>query len=218
MQTRRQFATELQLSGVYHMVKQQYVTVELEDIQNTPRLELKEDNSIQQQKIKERRKIVHDYHIRGYFDQGIAEKLGYSLSTIEHDLHQIRRSARKWYEEEIITEYCTSLHDSVVLYDFALADLKILYREADEIGSKLEILRTMADFSQKRAQFYEKTSIIRRYLQGLAIKFMAGIVFDIRTIGILSFHGFSQHDVYEKTSMTQGYLEGEIVTNFVGGN
>ena len=62
------------------------------------KLTLKRSLILVQYKIFHRRKRVVQLYLQGYSDRKIAEKLGYCLSTIEKDLHQIRMDGGELFE------------------------------------------------------------------------------------------------------------------------
>lgn len=113
--------------------------------------------------IQFRQKRVNELKLRGYSDESISEKTGSSLSTIEKDLHEIRERSRSWYEDESIKDFCLSLHDSIVLCDNAIQDLQILYKENDDVNSKLVILSKISEFEERKYELYKKTQAVQKF-------------------------------------------------------
>jgi len=114
--------------------------------------------------IQGRQKRVHQLKLRGYGDKEISEKTGFSLSTIEKDLHDIKEKSRAWFEGEAIEDFCLSLHDSIILYDNAIEDLQILYQECEDVKTKLEILSKISEFEESKIKLYQKTKSVQKYL------------------------------------------------------
>lgn len=140
--------------------------LELEEIQNLIDIPLSEThNSIMEEKVSYRRKRVNQLRLRGYTNQQISEKIGCNLSTVEKDLHAIRDNARKWFDEDSITEYCQSISDGIVLCDNVVEDLQILYQEDSSIETKLKILTAIAEYETKKTQLYEKTRSVQHFLK-----------------------------------------------------
>lgn len=140
--------------------------LELEEIQNLTDVTLAEtSNSIMQEKVAYRRKRVNQLRLRGYTNQQIAEKIGCNLSTVEKDLKSIRENARKWFDQDSITEYCQSISDGIILCDNVIEDLQILYQEDSDIDTKLKILATISEYETKKTQLYEKTRAVQDYLR-----------------------------------------------------
>lgn len=145
-----------------HMIPE----LELEEIQNLTDVTLAEtSNSIMQEKVAYRRKRVNQLRLRGYTNQQIAEKIGCNLSTVEKDLKSIRENARKWFDQDSITEYCQSISDGIILCDNVIEDLQILYQEDSDIDTKLKILATISEYETKKTQLYEKTRAVQDYLR-----------------------------------------------------
>ena len=117
-------------------------------------------------KIKFRRDRVNRLRIRGYINEEISGKIGCSLSTVEKDLHDIRKRSKKWYEDESINDYCESLQDSIILCDNAIEDLQILYSEYNNLDSKIKILNTISDFEERKIKLYNKTKSVQKYWRG----------------------------------------------------
>lgn len=139
--------------------------LEFDEVQKLVDIKLAEDTeSVIQDKIKYRRKRVNQLRLQGYTNREIAEKIGCNLSTIEKDLQFIREISKQWFEEDVITEYCQSLNDSIILYDNTIEDLQILYAEEDNIETKLRILSTITEFEEKKTGLYEKTKSVQHYL------------------------------------------------------
>ena len=144
--------------------------LELEQIHNLADITFSESsNSVIEDKIRHRRMRVNQLRIRGYTNQQIADKIGCNLSTIEKDLHAIRQNERQWYEKESITEYCQSIHDSIILYDNLIEDLQILYADCNDLDSKLKILSKLSEFEDKKSELYSKTKSIQDYLRRLEL-------------------------------------------------
>lgn len=140
--------------------------LELEEIQNLTDITLSEaSDSIMQEKVAYRRKRVNQLRLRGYTNQQISEKIGCNLSTIEKDLKSIRENARKWFDQDSITEYCQSINDGIILCDNVIEDLQILYQEDSDIETKLKILTLISEYETKKIQLYEKTNAVRDYLR-----------------------------------------------------
>jgi len=59
------------------------------------RITLKQALIPQSEKNFYRRKRLIQLHFQGYSNEKISEKLGYCLSTIEKDLHEIRKNLRR---------------------------------------------------------------------------------------------------------------------------
>jgi len=118
-----------------------------------------------QDKIKFRRDRVNRLRIRGCLNEEISQKIGCSLSTVEKDLQDIRKRSKQWYENESIIDFCQSLHDSIILCDNAIEDLQILYKEYDDLKSKLEILKTISDFEERKTELYMKTQSVESFLK-----------------------------------------------------
>lgn len=147
-------------------MKQICKQIELDDIRHAPNFKFEESNTddLTAQKAHMRRKIVNRLNIRGFTDHEIARQLGYSVSTIEKDLHHIRVKSKKWYNAEAVTDYCQSLNDAITLYDIALSDLRLLYGEEVKNEIKLKIIQTMLEITEKRNQMYEKTKAVKNHL------------------------------------------------------
>jgi len=60
-----------------------------------PKITLKQALILRSEKKFYRRKRLIHLHFQGYSNQKIAQKLGYCLSTIEKDLHEIRKNLRR---------------------------------------------------------------------------------------------------------------------------
>lgn len=147
-------------------MRQHYPVLQIEKIENLIDINLNDSSTtIAQDKIIYRRKRVNQLRLRGYTNQQIANQIGCNLSTIEKDLHDIRELSRQWYEEDSITEYCQSLHDSIILYDNAIEDLQIIYQNEGDPKIKITILNTIAGFEEKRIFAYEKTKSVQNYLR-----------------------------------------------------
>lgn len=114
-----------------------------------------------------RRRRVNELRCRGYTNDEISKKVNCSLSTVEKDLHNIRTLERKWFEEESITDFCQSLHNSVILCDIAIEHLQILYTEYDDLDSKIKILNTISDFEERKIKLYNKTKSIQKHREVL---------------------------------------------------
>ncbi|MGB6463233.1 MAG: ECF-type sigma factor [Nitrosotalea sp.] len=141
--------------------------LEFEEIQNLTNITLSEtSDSITEEKISYRRKRVNQLRLRGYINQQIAEKIGCNISTVEKDLHAIRNNARKWFNEDAITEYCQSINDGIILCDNVTEDLQILYQEDSDMDTKLKILTTISEYETKKTQLYEKTRAVQCFLRG----------------------------------------------------
>jgi len=115
--------------------------------------------------IQSRQKKVHQLKLRGHDDKEISEKTGFSLSTIEKDLHDIREKTRLWYENESIKDYCLSLNDSIILCDNTIEDLQILYSEYDDLDSKLQILSKISEFEERKTELFEKTHAVQKFIE-----------------------------------------------------
>jgi len=61
--------------------------------------------TIEQEKIRYRRKQVYLLKIRRYKNQEIANKVGVSLSTIEKDLKELRYQLKDWFIEVARNDY-----------------------------------------------------------------------------------------------------------------
>ncbi|MGI0022983.1 MAG: hypothetical protein ACRD9Q_09000 [Nitrososphaeraceae archaeon] len=59
-----------------------------------PKISLKQEFLIVKDKICFRRRRVFQLRTMGYSNEGIANHLGYSLSTVEKDIHVITKSLR----------------------------------------------------------------------------------------------------------------------------
>lgn len=141
--------------------------LELEEIQNLTDITLSEvPDSIIEEKISYRRKRVNQLRLRGHTNQQIAEKIGCNISTVEKDLHAIRNNARKWFNEDAITEYCQSINDGIILCDNVTEDLQILYQEDSDMDTKLKILTAISEYETKKTQLYEKTRAVQCFLRG----------------------------------------------------
>lgn len=116
-------------------------------------------------KIKFRRDRVNRLRLQGYINEEISQKVGCSLSTIEKDLHDIRERSKQWYENESINDFCQSLHDSIIILDNAIVDLQILYKEHDDLSSKLEILSKISEFEERKMQLFEKTHVVQKFIE-----------------------------------------------------
>lgn len=140
--------------------------LELEQAQNISDLKISESfQTIIQEKIAYRRKRVNQLRLRGYTNQQIADKIGCNLSTVEKDLQDIRQNARKWFEEDTITEYCQSINDGIILCDNVIEDLQILYIDEVDTGKKLQILSLISTYEIKKTELYEKTKSVQNYLR-----------------------------------------------------
>lgn len=140
--------------------------LELEEIQNLTNITLSEtSDSIMEEKVSYRRKRVNQLRLRGYTNQQIAEKIGCNISTVEKDLHAIRNNARKWFNEDAITEYCQSINDGIILCDNVTEDLQILYQEDSDMYTKLKILTAISEYETKKTQLYEKTRAVQCFLR-----------------------------------------------------
>lgn len=114
--------------------------------------------------IQSRRKSVNKLRVQGYTNQEIAKKLDCSLSTVEKINQHIRTFAKKWYDNESISDFCESLSDSIVLCDYFIEDLQILYQECDDIESKLKISTKISEFEEKKVSLYSHTYAVQEYL------------------------------------------------------
>jgi len=132
-----------------------------------PKYEASFTEHARQDKISFRRKRVNEIRLRGYTNEEIANKTGFSLSTIEKDLHEIRKLEIKWYQNESIKDFCQSLHDSIILCDNAIEDLQILYQECANVKSKLEIMTMISEFEERKINLYQKTKSVQNYLSDL---------------------------------------------------
>ncbi|MCE2505288.1 MAG: hypothetical protein J4F36_02185 [Nitrosopumilaceae archaeon] len=94
-----------------------------------PKYEANFTNYAEKDKINFRRKRVNELRLRGYTNDEIRKKTGFSLSTIEKDLHEIRKLEKTWFEKESINDFCSSLHNSIILCDNAIEHLQILQYE-----------------------------------------------------------------------------------------
>ena len=147
-------------------MKQIIPELELEDIQNLTNVILSETpSSIIEEKIAYRRKRINQLRLQGYTNKKIAEKIGCNLSTVEKDLYVIRKNARKWFDEDSITEYCQSINDGIILCDNVIEDLQILYQEDSDIETKLKILSIISGYEIKKTELYEKTRAVQDYLR-----------------------------------------------------
>jgi len=115
-------------------------------------------------KIKFRRDTVNRLRVRGYTNEGISQKIGCSLSTVEKDLQNIRERSKQWYESESIKDFCQSLHDSIILCDNAIEDLQILYQEYEDVNSKLVILSKILEFEERKSELYTKTQAVQKFI------------------------------------------------------
>ena len=131
------------------MKPKQTLTI-LQEIVNIPKPDF-QDSKIPLSKlaIQSRQRRIHQLKVQEYSDQEISEKTGFSLSTIEKDLHVIREKTREWYEEEAIKDYCESLQDSIIICDVAINNLQILYDECDDVDSKIKILNSISNFEER---------------------------------------------------------------------
>lgn len=114
--------------------------------------------------IQSRQKRVNQLKLRGFGDEDISKKTGFSLSTIEKDLHEIREKSRAWYENEAIKDFCLSLHDSIILCDNAKEDLQILYQECIDIDTKFIILLKISEFEERKTYLYTKTQAVQKFI------------------------------------------------------
>lgn len=147
-------------------MRQRNPVLQIEKIENLTDINLNDSSTtIAQDKIRYRRKRVNQLRLRGYTNQQIANQIGCNLSTIEKDLHDIRELSRQWYEEDSITEYCQSLHDSIILYDNAIEDLQTTYQNEDDPQIKITILNMITRFEEKKTDVYEKTKSVQNYLR-----------------------------------------------------
>lgn len=141
--------------------------LELKEIPNLINITLSEtSDSIMEEKVSYRRKRVNQLRLRGCTNQQIAEKIGCNISTVEKDLHAIRNNARKWFNEDAITEYCQSINDGIILCDNVTEDLQILYQEDSDMDTKLKILTAISEYETKKTQLYEKTRAVQCFLRG----------------------------------------------------
>jgi len=152
-------------------LKKTYPVLEIQEIEHLPDITLKtSDESLAQDRIRFRRKRVNQLRLRGNTNEEIARITGYSLSTIEKDLHEINELSRNWFEEESIKEFCESIQDSIILCDNAKEELQILYTEYDDLDSKLKILTKITEFEEKKNQLYSETKAVKDYrLKGCRI-------------------------------------------------
>lgn len=147
-------------------MRQHYPVLQIEKLESLTDISLNgSSTTISQDKIRYRRKRINRLRLRGYTNQQIANQIGCNLSTIEKDLHDIRELSRQWYEEDSITEYCQSLHDSIILYDNAIEDLHIMYQNENEPQTKITILNKITEFEEKKTIAYEKTKSVQSYLR-----------------------------------------------------
>jgi len=139
--------------------------VDLQDIIELPEPNF-QDSEIPLKKlaIQFRQKRVNQLKLRGCNDEDISEKTGFSLSTIEKDLHEIREKSRSWYEGEAIKDFCLSLHDSIILCNNAIQDLQILYQECEDVNSKLAILSKILEFEERKSELYIKTQAVQKFI------------------------------------------------------
>src|SRR5579872_7260499 len=147
-------------------MRKRYSLLALQQIENLPSISVDESNkSVIQDKINFRRKQVNKLRLQGRTNNEIANALGYCLSVIEKDLHEINELSRKWFEEESVKEFCQSLQDSIIVYDNSIECLLILYTECDDIDSKLRILSKISEFQEKKYRLYTKTASVQDYLK-----------------------------------------------------
>lgn len=130
-----------------------------------PKYEADFTNYAGKDKISFRRKRVNELRLRGYTNDEIAEKTGFSLSTIEKDLYEIRKLEKKWFEKESINDFCLSLHDSIILCDNVIEELQILNVECHDINTKLKILDKILEFEERKTSFYQNTHSVQEYLK-----------------------------------------------------
>ena len=130
-----------------------------------PKYEANFTNYAEKDKINFRRKRVNELRLRGYTNDEIRKKTGFSLSTIEKDLHEIRKLEKTWFEKESINDFCSSLHNSIILWDNAIEHLQILQYEYEDLDSKLQILSKISDFEERKMQLYEKTHAVQKFIE-----------------------------------------------------
>ncbi len=148
-------------------MKKRATYTKLQTIINIPNPSYTEpaSDSIAHHKIKFRRNHVNKLRLRGYSNEAISKTTGYSLSTIEKDMHEINELSREWYAEQAVKDFHQSLYDSIIRYDNAIEELQILYTEHDDLDSKLKIQSKIAEFEEKKQELYSKTRSVRNYLQ-----------------------------------------------------
>lgn len=144
-------------------VKQTFV--DLQEIIKLPELDFQDSKILLSRlAIQSRQKRVNQLKLRGFSDEDISKKTGFSLSTIEKDLHEIREKSRAWYEDEAIKDFCLSLHDSIILCDNAMDDLHILYQECIDVDTKFRILSKILEFEERKMYLYTKTQAVQKFI------------------------------------------------------
>lgn len=147
-------------------MKKQQSEYFIEEISNLSQIKLSESElTIMQEKIMYRRKRVNQLRLSGYTNKEIAKKIRCELSTIEKDNHAIRESSRQWFEEDSITEYCESLHNSITLFDCGIEELRLMYQEEKEIENKIKIWSKIIEFENEKLILLEKTKAVKKYLE-----------------------------------------------------
>ena len=143
----------------------------LKTLENVQEIKIKDtETTIVQDKIRYRRETINKLRLRGYTNQQIAKKTGFSLSLIEKDLHTIRENSRKWFESESITEYSQTLQDAIILYDCGIEELQLLCEEEENKQVRINIWSKILEFIEKKSQTLEKTHSVASYLQSKHIR------------------------------------------------
>lgn len=142
-------------------------TILLDEIRKLSDPEIDRQNlPIAKEKVAYRRKHVNKLHLQGMTNKEIVKRIGCGESTVEKDLNAIRESSREWFEEDSITEYCNSLHDGVVLIDCVIEELQLIYQEEDDYKTKIEVMRIITEFQNKKTKLYEKTKAVKKFIGG----------------------------------------------------
>lgn len=145
-------------------MKKSHTLLEIEKIVSLPNPDFKNpDVPLVQLGIQSRRKEVNKLRLRGYSNKEIADKLDCSTSTVEKINHHIRETAKQWYQNESIADYCESLNDSIILCDSFIEDLQVLYVESN-VDDKLKVLEKILQLQEKKYQLYSKTKAVQAYL------------------------------------------------------
>jgi IS30 family transposase len=150
-------------------MKRTQICTTLSSFYDIPRFEASFSKYPREDEISFRRKRVNELRCRGYTNGEIAGKINCSISTVEKDLHEIRNLEKKWFEEESITDFCQSLHNSIILCDIALEHLQILCSECDDLGSKIIIFKQISDFEERKLSLYSHTKAVREYMKNCEV-------------------------------------------------
>jgi len=136
-----------------------------------------ENRKIQEQKItgikeqiETRRLQVYVLNLQGFNNHEISEKLEVSLSTIEKDLHELRRFSLKWFKDLWLSGVMASLVSAYAQLDLILRELWQKYRATDDNEFKLKVLSQISDISIKKFSMFNNKPVYLNTFQNIELE------------------------------------------------